>query len=317
MTSTASNASSSDGSRARRYTMPDMACDAHVHVFGAAARYPGAASRQYEPVERSLADYRTMANALGLQRLVLVQPSAYGTDNRCQLGALRANSAQTRAVVVVGSETTDRDLDAMHTLGVRGVRANLMNPRVRDERMARQILEPLAARVRRLGWHLQVYADAGLLASVAPVLTDLGVPVVLDHLAGVRRCDRLAAPEVQTLLALLSRGVCWVKLSGADIVADFHADIDVAAPFMRAMLAAAPDRVVWGSDWPHLVHFHGATGHAAPSAQFRAVDEADLLDLLAAVVPDESAWRKILVHNPGRLYDFPSVPSGLAPAGHS
>jgi predicted TIM-barrel fold metal-dependent hydrolase len=290
----------------RRFVVPPLACDAHLHVFGPPARYPGAASRQYDPVTKPLAEYLRVAEALGLSRFVLVQPSAYGSDNRAQLDALRECGGRGRAVAVIDAATPDGTLDAMHEAGVRGVRANLMNPRVSDERAARAVLAPLAARIRPRGWHLQIYADAALLAQVAPVLAALGVPVVLDHMAGVRRDDALDAPGVERLLRLLADGACWVKVAGADIVARFRDDIQAAAPFMRAMIRERPDQVVWGTDWPHLAHFHGAMGDAAPPAQFRRVDDAALLDLLADCVPDEATWRRILVDNPARLYDFGS-----------
>jgi predicted TIM-barrel fold metal-dependent hydrolase len=290
---------------APNYPVPPGACDAHVHAFGPTSLYPGAPGRQYQPSDLPLDAYLALARRLGLSRRVFVQPSAYGSDNRCQLDALARCGGSARAVVVLGDDVPDRLLPAMHAQGVRGVRANLMNPRVADPAAARRLLEPLAARIAGLGWHLQIYADLDVIAPIAPVLATLPVPVVLDHAAGVRSPLPVDDPRFAAVLGLLASGGGWVKLSGADIVASFAGDFAPdAAPYLRALIAAGPARLVWGSDWPHLVHFHGASGDAAPPAGHRDVDESALLDLLRDCVPDEATWRRILVDNPAQLYGF-------------
>ena len=192
----------------------------------------------------------------------------------------------------------------MHALGVRGVRLNLMSPRVSDVATAEQMLKPIAARIGRLGWHIQIYADPGIIAPIAPVIRRLQVPVVLNHMAGVRDHQGVGHPDFVALLDLLSGGGCWVKLSGADIVTKRDRDFAAAAPFMRALVAANADRLVWGTDWPHLVHHSGARGDAAPPAGYRAVDDSALLQLLCDGAPEEPTLRRILVDNPQRLYAF-------------
>ena len=284
--------------------IPPLACDSHMHVFGPPDRYPGAPTRQYSPTEMPFAAYAPVARRLGLRRVVLVQPSAYGTDNRCLLDTLREQPGNTRGVVVLDPALPDAALDAMHALGVRGARLNLLSPRVPDVAAAQRMLEPVAARIGRLGWHIQIYADPDVVAPIAPLIRRLPVPVVLDHMAGVRDSQGVDAADFVALLDLLAAGGCWVKLSGADIVTRRDDDCTGAAPYLRALVAANPGRLVWGTDWPHLVHRSGAMGDAAPPAGYRPVDEAALLQLLAECMPDDATRRRILVDNPQALYGF-------------
>ena len=284
--------------------IPPLACDSHMHVLGSLERYPGAPTRQYNPTPMPLADYARVARGLDLQRVVLVQPSAYGSDNRCLLDTLRQQPAGLRGIAVIDPDISDAALDDMHALGVRGVRLNLMSPRVSDVAAVERMLAPVAERVARLGWHLQIYADPGVVAPIVPVIRRLPIPVVLDHMAGVRASDRVDHPDFVALLELLRGGGCWVKLSGADIVTRRDDDFADAAPFMRALLDANADRLVWGTDWPHLVHHAGAMGDAAPPAGYRPVDESALLRLLCDCAAEPSTLRRILVDNPQRLYDF-------------
>ena len=219
-------------------------------------------------------------------------------------GIVKLASGHTRGVVVIEPGISDDALDAMHALGVRGVRLNLMSPRVSDVAAAERMLEPVAARIARLGWHIQIYADAGIIAPVASVIRRLAVPVVLDHMAGVRAEQGVDAADFIALLDLVAAGQCWVKLSGADIVTRRDDDFSGARPFMRALIAANVRRLVWGTDWPHLVHHSGAMGDAAPPAGYRPVGEPALLQLLCDCAPDEPALRRILVDNPQQLYAF-------------
>lgn len=295
---------------------PRLACDAHLHVLGDPARYPGAPHRQYQPRAKSFDEYLALARPLGLERAVLVQPSAYGSDNRCLLDTLRAHPGATRGVVVIDPALPEETLAEMHALGVRGVRLNLLNPRVRDAADARRLIDPVVRRIGRYGWHLQIYADPDVVAPLADVLASLDVPVVLDHCAGAQvGRDAIGTPDGKAFAALVrlyAEGGCWVKLSGADIVAargavatpTSGAEFAPAAPYLRAFVEAGSSRLVWGTDWPHLFHFHGAMGDAAPATIFRAVDERALGSLLRACVPDDAAWQRILVDNPAQLYGF-------------
>lgn len=288
--------------------MPDSAslpiCDCHMHVFGDPATYPGAANRTYSPVQKPLAEYDQVAAALGIQRLVIVQPSAYGTDNRCTLAALATRPREARAVVVLDEAVSDKTLADWDAAGVRGVRLNLMSPRITDAAAAGAALRRVAARIHGLGWHLQIYADLELVRLLAPLAPGLPVPLVFDHMGGVRAESGLDAPGFANLVALLRDGACWVKLSGADIVTWGTDEFSAATPYAEALVAANPRQLVWGTDWPHLVHFAGAQGDAAPMAAFRPVSERALLDSLTRWAGDAATARAILVDNPARLYRF-------------
>ena len=285
--------------------LPPLSCDSHMHVFGPPAIYPGAPGRLYSPTDMPFASYLPVAARLGLHRVVLVQPSAYGTDNRCMLDTLRQHPGISRGVAVIDPAISDDELEAMHALGVRAVRLNLMTPRVTNAADAQRLLVPVAVRIKPLGWHIQIYADPGIVAPIAGVIAGLGLPVVLDHLAGVQVPQRADDPDFVALLALLRDGGCWVKLSGADIAMHRDRDFaDLAAPFVRALIAANPAQLVWGTDWPHLVHHNAGRGDAAPQAGYRPVDRPALLRLLRDCADDERTLARILVDNPRRLYGF-------------
>lgn len=275
-----------------------------MHVFGPPDRYPGVPGRTYTPSLKPMREYQPVAARLGLQRVVLVQPSAYGTDNRALLDTLGEGAPILRGVVVIDEATDAAALRAMHRAGVRGIRLNLMSPRITDTEAARHLLQRAAAQVSPLGWHVQIYGDGDILAVVAPSLPDLPVPVVFDHMGGARTRLGTADPGFRLLCDLLSRGQCWAKLSGADIVTESDHHLSGAIAFAQAMVTANPSRLVWGTDWPHLVHHHAGIGDASPPAGYRPVDEMALLDVLRGSVGSRASWHAILVDNPAQLYGF-------------
>jgi predicted TIM-barrel fold metal-dependent hydrolase len=283
---------------------PMPICDSHMHVFGDLGTYPGAPDRTYTPSPKSLADYAPVAAALGIARIVIVQPSAYGTDNRCTLDALATRRDSARAVVVLGQSVRDEELADWDALGVRGVRLNLMSPRIDDPARAADLLRRAAERIAGLGWHIQIYADLALVRLLAPLAARIPVPIVFDHMGGVKATDGPDAPGFATLCALLREGGCWVKLSGADIATWQTEDFSAIAPCAQALIEANPRHLVWGTDWPHLVHFHGAQGDAAPAAAFRPVSEPALMASLTAWAGRDATLRAILADNPARLYRF-------------
>lgn len=279
-------------------------CDSHMHVFGPIDRYPGAPDRSYTPEKMGLDAYAPVAAKLGIERTVIVQPSAYGTDNRATLDGLAALGAGGRAVVVVDKGFSEETLADFDRQGVRGVRLNLMTPRIADSAAAETALQRAAAQVEGLGWHIQIYADLDLVTLLAPAVRKARVPVVFDHMGGAKAA---VGPEVagfRVLLDLLRDGLCWVKLSGADIVTWKNADFGEAAPFAHALIEANRSQLVWGTDWPHLVHQSSGIGDAAPPAAYRPVDEDALLAALTRWTGDEATLRAVLVDNPARLYRF-------------
>lgn len=270
--------------------VPDNACDCHVHLYD--ARYPAVAGAKLTPPDAGPEAYRQLQQRTGTQRVVFVTPSTYGTDNRALCGALTAFGAQARGVAVIDEQVSDAELQALHDCGVRGIRLNLSLGVVNS---ASQIA-PLARRIAPLGWHLQLLAPATMWEDLADVLGDLPVPVVFDHFG------RLAPPMAGThpshalMLRLLESGRAWVKLSGAYIVSEEGAPhyADVAA-LACSFLQAAPERVLWGSDWPHA---SASAGHQPMP------DDAHQMTLLARWTCTARTLHRVLVDNPAELYGF-------------
>jgi predicted TIM-barrel fold metal-dependent hydrolase len=259
--------------------VPRGACDCHVHVFGPAARYPLAPDRAYTPPEASIEDLLSTQDRLGMQRMVVVQPSVYGADNSCMLDALKALGSRARGVAVVDEFSPLEDL---HAAGVRGVRVNLQTGNLRDP----QLVAKAAARVGMLGWHVQTFTRIANLKDLKPLPTTL----VIDHF-GLPRDQS----DCEYLVRLIRTQDVYVKLSSPQ-----RLPMD-AGPLVQALVAAAPERCVWGSDWPHPV-----SGASNPKAlqPFDEVDDVAALERLREWIPDEKVLRKVLVDNPVRLYEF-------------
>ena len=279
----------SSGSEAPRMALPSGAVDCHMHIYD--SRFPVAPNATLRPPDAGIDDFRRLQARLGTARTVVVQPSTYGTDNRCTLDALARLGATARAVAVVDTTVADSELDRMALLGVRGIRFNL----VQAGATSIDMLEPLARRMADRGWHVQIHMKADQIAQAEALLMRLPCPVVFDHLARVPPQAGLSHPGFASVRKLLDGGRAWVKLSGAyhDSVVGEPTYADMA-PVARAYVAAAPERVVWGSDWPH------------PTTN-RKPDDAHLLDLLLDWAPEASLRKRILVDNPQRLYGFEPV----------
>jgi predicted TIM-barrel fold metal-dependent hydrolase len=261
-------------------------CDCHTHVFGPAARYPFSPDRAYTPPSASLEQLVSLHDSLGIERVVIVQPSPYGTDNACTLDAVRRLGRCARAVVVVDEKS---DLDAMHRIGARGIRVNLYTAGQNDPAVALRALRQAAALAQPLGWHVQVFTTVSLLEKLE--LDDLKVPLVVDHF-GLPKDQ-----NIEALIRLVRRGTTYVKLSAP------HRFAAEAAPLARALAEANPDRVLWGTDWPHPGGAHGVRSSDAIQP-FDAIDDRGALRRLGEWFPDSNQRRKILVDNPARLYDF-------------
>jgi predicted TIM-barrel fold metal-dependent hydrolase len=283
--------------------LPRDATDCHMHVFGPLARYPLASTRRYTPRAASFAQYRMMAAAVGLERVIIVQPSPYGADNRCLLDTLRDAGPQARGVAVIGADTTDAELDLMHEAGVRGVRLNAESFSFGDPQVIGATLRNLADRVRRLGWHIQVFASLHTIASLAPVIESLEVFIVIDHM-GLAQADRgVRDPDFLALLSLVKSGV-WIKLSAAYRVSSGEMNYADIAPIASSLIAANPQRVLWGSDWPHTGKHGGENSDPNAPLDYRRIDNAGMLRLLAAWTVTSAQFDNILVDNPSTLYGF-------------
>lgn len=284
------------------FQVPPGACDCHVHVFGPASRYPFSMSRVYTPPDAPIEALVRLQGVLGFERLVVVHPSPYGSDNACSLDAVARLGARARMVAVIDHANTDDELAAMHDAGVRGARLNLETTGVRDPSVARALLIETAERIAPFGWHLQTFTNLAVLEALENAIVRLPVPLVVDHIGHCRADKGLAQPGMDALLRLVESRNVFVKLSGAYRVSALpdYADVDDIA---RALIAAGPDRMVWGSDWPHV------GGTRDPNARdrvqpFLPIDDGVQLNALARWAPDPGLRKMILADTPALLYDF-------------
>jgi predicted TIM-barrel fold metal-dependent hydrolase len=271
----------------RRFAVPPGAVDTHAHVIGAPPEHPFVRNRSYTPPPASPERYLAMLDATGMTYGVLVQVSVHGTDNRLMLGTLAAHRERLRGIAVIPLGLSDGELARLAEAGVVGLRLNILY----GGGIGFDRLDGYAALAREMGWHLQFLIDAADLTALAPRIGRLPVPFVVDHWGHFPVSRGLDDPGFRTLLALLRDGG-WVKLSGAyrNSLADPpYAD---TIPFARMLHQAAPDRCVWGSDWPHVAHWR------------QMMNVGDLLDLLADWVPDPAERARVLVDNAQRLYGF-------------
>ena len=278
--------------RAPAVAPPRLACDCHAHVCGPAARYPYAPNRIYTPPDALPADYRHMLDALGIERAVLVQPSVYGTDNRAMLDALDGDPARLRGVAVVDFDVDAKSIEALHARGVRGVRCNIVDLKDGQGVLPVAALTTLAKRIAPFGWHLEFLMHVDEFPDLDRQLAPIGVPMVFGHLGYVPTARGTHSEGFEALLRLLRDGRAWVKLTAPYRLTGSalpYADVD---PFAARLVEAAPDRLVWGNDWPHVI-----IKTAMPN-------DGDLFDIFNRWVPDAALRRRILVDNPAILYGF-------------
>jgi 2-pyrone-4,6-dicarboxylate lactonase len=290
--------------RAPSQPLPALAADCHMHVFGPYARFPLAAERAYTVPEAPLAEHERMKSIVGLERTVLVQASGHGTDNRALLAALAQLGPRGRAVAVVEPGTPQREMESLHAAGVRGLRLNFQTLRERYAGGTAQWLAKFEALVAPLGWHLQLFCGADLLAELEPLLAKSKTPIVIDHMGLPDAAAGIGQPGFQAMLRLLRAKNIWVKVAGADRITRSTGKLRDAIPFIAALAAAAPERVVWGSDWPNVGFHQSKAAHGNAILPFRDLDAGELLDVLIEAVPDTTSRRAILSDNPQRLYDF-------------
>jgi predicted TIM-barrel fold metal-dependent hydrolase len=277
------------------------ACDCHVHIVGPIARYPMSPQRGYTPPEASVADLMALRRRLGIARNVLIQPSFYGTDNRCMLDALAQLGDTARGVAVVAPDIADAELKELDRHGVRGVRINLESSESRDPHAAAAALDALAERIRPLRWHIQIYAALPVIAAVADRIAGLPVDVVIDHFGMAHARDGIDQPGFAALRDLARSGKTYVKLSAPYRISQQPGYADTA-PIARALIAAAPERMLWASDWPHTDRTPGRAPFDIHP--FRTIDDKAVLGQLAEWCGDEAVERKILVETPAMLYRF-------------
>lgn len=287
------------------FDVPAGACDCHVHVFGDPQRYPLFAGRVYTPPPATVEELRHLHQALHMDRVVVVQPSVYGTDNSCTLDAVKQLGSRARGVAVIDDKISDAALDAMGKAGIRGIRLNLATAGISDPAVARQRFQGAIERAKARNWHIQINTQPRVIEAISDVALASPVPIVVDHFGGATAAAGVNQPGFGALLNLVKNGKAYVKISGAhDLMSKQAPDFADVMPFARALVAANAQRILWGTNWPHpdsaVVAGRKNTNIAPPIP----TDDGQMLNALAAWVPDPVTRRAILVDNPARLYGF-------------
>src|SRR6516162_89063 len=282
-----------------RFDVPKQACDCHVHVFDP-GRFSFAPSRTYTPESATAAQLLAMHRALHISRVVIVQPSVYGTDNSCLLDAMKQYGSEARGIVVLPTEISSATLDNMERAGIRGVRINLGTAGNTNLDDARRRLKSALEQIQGRKWHVQIYAALPVIAGLSDLIPASPIPVVLDHFGGAKAALGLQQPGFDKLLELVRSGKGYVKISGAYRASDQPPDYRDVVPLARALIEANPQRILWGSDWPHPDT--GTGRKPSELSPLLRVDDAHLLDLLAKWAPDTASRNTILVDNPATLY---------------
>ena len=300
----AARAAASQPKTAVNFDMPAGATDCHTHIHGDPAQFPFFSGRVYTPEGASPQEMAALHKALHIQRVVIVTPSVYGTDNSATLFGMKARGADARGVAVIDDKTSEGDLDKMQADGFRGIRLNLATGGTNDPNVARQRFVAAAERMSKRNWHVQIYTSLAVIQGIKEQVMNSPVPVVFDHFGGAQAEKGIDQPGWSDLVALVRSGKAYTKISGAyrsSTKAPEYADV---IPFAKALIAANPDRLVWGTDWPHP---NSASGkpitEVTPLFQ---IEDGTLLNQLAVWAPDAATRKKILVDNPARLYGFPA-----------
>lgn len=280
------------GTASPRLPTPPGACDAHLHIFDPSFQGSG----NPPPAQMDLTSYRRLQARIGTTRAVVVQAKYYGTDNSCLLDAVGQLGKHGAGIAVVHPDVTDAELRRLDAGGVRGLRFSIWNPH--DTVTTVAMIEPLAKRIAPLGWHAQLHMSGDQLVAHAAVISHLPCPIVIDHMGRLPPADGIAHPAFDVMRRLLGAGQAWVKLSGAYLNTAIGApDYPDTTSVAKALVAIAPDRLVWGSDWPHVTE---------PDKP----DDANLLDLLSVWTGNDATRRRILIDNAAALYGFDRQSTG-------
>ena len=279
--------------RSPKRGLPIRSCDTHAHIMGPRANYGYSPERIYTPLDCLLPDYLHMLDILGIERAVLVQPSVYGTDNTAMLDAMKAAGKRLRGVAVVEEDISESELNALNDAGVRGVRVNIVD--VKDRKpgtLPMASLTKLARRIAPLGWHMEFLMHADEFPDLDRQFADFPVDIVLGHLGYMTQGAPLEHPGFQALLRLVTAGKAWVKLTGPYRITAAPLPYPDTVPFAKALLDANRERVIWGTDWPHVM-LKGAMPN-----------DGALADVLYDWIPDAGLRQQVLVRNPEKLYGF-------------
>ena len=286
------------------FEVPPGACDCHTHIHGDPEKFPFFAGRVYTPEPASPEEMAALHKALNIERVVIVTPSVYGTDNSATLFGIKFRGNTARGVAVIDDKTPESDLDAMGKAGIRGMRINLATSGANDPSVGRARLQAAIERMKARGWHIQIYTNLALVPAIKDLVAGSPVPVVFDHFGGADAALGVEQPGWADLVELVKSGKAYVKISGAYRLSKQGPDYPDAAPFARALIAANADRIVWGTDWPHPNSVTPPDKKATDLTPLFQIDDSRLLNQLPVWAPDAAIRKKILVDNPAKLYGF-------------
>jgi predicted TIM-barrel fold metal-dependent hydrolase len=285
------------------FAVPAGACDCHSHIFGDSHRFPFSPTRIYTPEPASIDEMRALHRALHTDRVVIVHPSVYGTDNSCTLDAIKHFAPSARAIAVIDDKTPESALDEMHRAGFRGIRLNLETFGQSDPALARQRVQAAIHRIKnRRTWHLQIYTRLSVIEAIADQVTSARMPIVFDHFGGAQAELGTRQPGFATLVKLVQSGKAYVKVSAAYRSSKQAPDYPDVAPLAKALITANPQRILWGTDWPHPSQVPGRP--AAEISPHFQIDDGRVFNQFALWAPDAAQRKTILVENPAKLYDF-------------
>jgi predicted TIM-barrel fold metal-dependent hydrolase len=286
------------------FEIPAGACDCHTHIHGDVEKFPFFAGRVYTPEPASPEEMSALHKALHMQRVVVVTPSVYGTDNSSRQFGMAARGANARGVAVIDDKKPESDLDAMHKAGFRGIRLNLATGGTNDPNVGRARLQAGIDRVKARGWHVQMYTNLAMITAIKDIVATSPVPLVFDHFGGARAELGVEQPGFADLVDMVKSGKAYVKISGAYRSSKLGPEYKDCIPLAQALIAANVDRIVWGTDWPHPDSVTPPGRKPTEVTPLLQIDDGKLLNQLPVWAPDTAVRKKILVDNPARLYGF-------------
>ena len=286
------------------FDVPAGACDCHTHIHPDPQKFPFFAGRVYTPELASPEEMTALHKALHMERVVIVTPSIYGTDNSPTLFGMAARGPTARGVAVIDDKTSESDLDLMGKAGIRGVRLNLATGGVNDPSIARPRFTNAVERMKARGWHVQIYTNMPMITAVKDLIMASPVPVVFDHFGGAQAALGVEQPGFADLVDLVKASKAYVKISGAYRASKLAPDYADCIPFAQALIAANADRIVWGTDWPHPDSVTPPGKQISDVTPLFQIDDGRLLNQLPVCAPDAAIRKKILVDNPAQLYGF-------------
>jgi len=280
--------------------LPAGAIDCHIHIVGPQSKYPMAADRTYTPPEASVAELKALRAEIGVPRHVVVQPSFYGYDNSCARDAIAELGRTARGVAVVPPDVSEAELQRLNAAGFVGTRLNFATLGMTDPFRISAVILTVTGRIRPFRWHLQINTDLSVIGRITPIISALTVPVVFDHMGNPDASLGVKQPGFDALLDMVKTRTVFVKLS-APYNHSKLPDYSDVTPFARALIAARPDRMLWGTNWPHPAAARGAAGEVSP---YQVIDNANLVRVFKEWCPDPAMQKMILVDTPTRLYRF-------------